>query len=484
MLFLALLLPSANVLAQPAREAVAQVQTRVVSLVNEARSTPLSMAARLGMDPEAVLSDLPRMESVLRNGLPPLTPNHVVSAAAQGHVADMIERKYYGSESPEGRGPLDRLREAGYPAYFAGESLGLLTFLNFLDPIVAAERMFQNMFRDELRPDRREPRYILSEKVADIGVGFDSGQMEVSGKTFNSYLMAVDFGNRLNADFRGESVRRSLLQLVNQARRDPLSAAASLGLEAADLIHGDPRLPEIPRRGLAPWNIQSSLQTVAKERVREMVLNGTVSAPSSGKPAPQEKLIQTGYPSDAWVKERVRLIPAHDAEGFADVARRMYQGFLGGELDGMESNDLFVFHPDLKEVGLSVGSLVLFREGMGYQPYFVGVMLAGSGGVDHRPHILLNLYLDQDADGKYSSGEGIPEFGFDVWGYDTGVYPPTEIPKGLLVTDPVGGLQIPAFPGVFILRTNFGRGVEKWVLNVAEENIALPIRLGGPSEAR
>ncbi|PIP47097.1 MAG: hypothetical protein COX16_06190, partial [Deltaproteobacteria bacterium CG23_combo_of_CG06-09_8_20_14_all_51_20] len=47
-------------------------ERELFNLINEARIAPLAMAAKLNMDPEKVLADLPELKDILINGLPPL----------------------------------------------------------------------------------------------------------------------------------------------------------------------------------------------------------------------------------------------------------------------------------------------------------------------------------------------------------------------------------------------------------------------------
>ncbi len=48
------------------------------------------------------------------NGRDPLVLNAALTAAAQEHARDMVTRNYYGHDTPEGLGPGDRARAAGY----------------------------------------------------------------------------------------------------------------------------------------------------------------------------------------------------------------------------------------------------------------------------------------------------------------------------------------------------------------------------------
>ena len=55
--------------------------------------------------------------------LPPLRRNPRLDDAAQGHASDMLARRYYGHDTPEGRTVMDREQAKGYRAAFAGENI-------------------------------------------------------------------------------------------------------------------------------------------------------------------------------------------------------------------------------------------------------------------------------------------------------------------------------------------------------------------------
>lgn len=53
----------------------------------------------------------------------PLVENALLDQTAQRHAEDMIRRSYYSHETPEGAGPNDRARQAGYSASMIGENI-------------------------------------------------------------------------------------------------------------------------------------------------------------------------------------------------------------------------------------------------------------------------------------------------------------------------------------------------------------------------
>jgi uncharacterized protein YkwD len=58
-------------------------------------------------------------------GLSPLAPDPELTEVARRHSADMFARGYFAHDTPEGRTPFDRMRDAGVSFLTAGENLAL-----------------------------------------------------------------------------------------------------------------------------------------------------------------------------------------------------------------------------------------------------------------------------------------------------------------------------------------------------------------------
>ena len=215
----------------------------LLELINQARQNPLGVAASMGMDPEKILRDLPELEKILKEGLPPLTFNNTLYDAARAHTADMFANNYYSHVSPDGRGYEARIRDAGYPAVATGESLGMLVFANFIDPQDAARFLFEYMFADELDPARTEKRNILDPSLKEAGVSIDTGVLSLGGVLWNVYLATCDFGAVITEP------EAELLRLINLARANPLGMAESLGIRCSRLPRRAPRTPRGLRAG-------------------------------------------------------------------------------------------------------------------------------------------------------------------------------------------------------------------------------------------
>ncbi len=193
-------------------------ENTVLTMINAARQNPLAIAASLGMDTHKIISDFPEMSDIFKNGLPPLMFNSKLYQSASLHAQDMMDKKYYSAISLDKKSVQERILDTGYIPIISGESLGMLSFGNFMDPDKAAKAVFHNMFADELDPARSEKRNILNPDIKDIGISFKADVFEFDGARENVYLAVCDFGS--SDSTRLES---SLLTMINEAPKVPTS---------------------------------------------------------------------------------------------------------------------------------------------------------------------------------------------------------------------------------------------------------------------
>ncbi|MFW6242152.1 MAG: CAP domain-containing protein [Thermodesulfobacteriota bacterium] len=460
-------------------EALAAVEAAFLELANRARRAPLEMAVSLGLDPERVLADVPELADVLTGGLPPLSADDRLRASAQSHVRDMIDRGYFDEVSPEGQGPLDRAVAAGYPAGTADESLGMLAFLNFMEPAVAAERIFANMFLDEIRPDENGPLRILNPDFRDVGVGFGSRQSELDGRTFNIYLAALDFGATLVEDLSMDDAASAFVRLVNQARTMPLAVGAAMGYDSEAMAIEHP----VPGEALPPVRLNPALVERARRRLNEMygednvfalwaATDGETVAETAGSEAPEWMA-----PEDVFGHRAVQ-IPADGVGFFSDVAQALFESLFRAERDSLSRGDALLLRPEAREFGFAAGRVFRKIDGVS-RPFYAAAFEFGAGRVPSTPRVLATFFRDENGDGLYAPGEGIPGFGFEVVGYDSGIFASFTRSYGLLLTDGAGGITLEAFPGDFVLRSDFGEGPRNWRFRVGENDLFFPVVLDG-----
>jgi uncharacterized protein YkwD len=131
-----------------------------------------------GLGDSAALSAemLARVNELRRtSGLAPLRPDPRLARAAQQHAQDMLARSYYGHETPEKRGPLQRALAAGYRPIAVGENIarGELSVSEVLEGWAKS-------------PGHR--REMLDPDFADVGFGFARGR---SGEDYRIFWVQL-----------------------------------------------------------------------------------------------------------------------------------------------------------------------------------------------------------------------------------------------------------------------------------------------------
>lgn len=327
----------------------------LLALINQARQNPLAVAASMGMDPEKILKDLPELEKILREGLPPVTLNGNLSEAARAHTQDMFAKGYYSHDSPDGRGYDARIRDGGYPAATTGETLGMLCFANFINPGDAVRLLFEYMFWDELDPLRKEKRNILDPLLKEAGVSVNTGVLRLGGAPWNVYLATCDFGAVISIS----GPEAKLFQLINQARETPLTVAASLGMDPQQILADFPELRDLLTQGLSPLTFSSGLYKAARAHAEDMLANGYYSHDSLDGRTYVDRIRETGYdPLDAGEYMWLQCLGTDPMDAVNDkvdwIVRRIFERSFTRELLPDSAERRLILNPALKEVGISL----------------------------------------------------------------------------------------------------------------------------------
>ena len=125
-------------------------------------------------------------EERAREGLPALEYEQRLEIAAQRHAEDMVERRFFAHDTPEGLGPEDRALNAGYPTkhYSSGENLAWGTDLEGA-PVEVMDGWMHS-------PGHREN--ILRNAFTQMGVGVVAGVPETPKDPLPGATYAVSFG--------------------------------------------------------------------------------------------------------------------------------------------------------------------------------------------------------------------------------------------------------------------------------------------------
>ena len=120
------------------------------------------------------------------HGLPALQYETRLQTAAQRHAADMVERRFFAHETPEGLGPEDRALNAGYPTrqYSSGENLAWGTGSE-ASPVEVVDGWMHS---------RGHRENILRDAFTHMGVGVTVGVPDEPGASLPGATYAVSFG--------------------------------------------------------------------------------------------------------------------------------------------------------------------------------------------------------------------------------------------------------------------------------------------------
>jgi hypothetical protein len=387
----------------PASENIpSQHELDLLSLINVARENPLAMASSFGMDPDQLLNDLPELNLILTQGLPPLSFNEYLYNAATQHTLDMIANNYFSHDSLDGSTYSDRIIQSGYQAVSTGESLCMLGFNNLIASEDAVKIMFEKMFIDELDPMRTEKLNILDTDVAEAGVSICSGTYVQNGFFFNVYLVTCDFADDV---INTGAVETAFLEMINRARKDPLAVLDDIGIDEATAR---------ATLGDDAWILDQGLPPLASnEKLHEAALARSLDLDEwfCGKNIPDkgeglaERIVSAGY----------NAICAGEALGglFSETfvvplifACSIFEAMVLEEFS-LPQGERKIFSPFMTEAGISFRTQTI-NCGDCEDPvtgYAVVADLAGPSVI--RRFLVGNVYHDCNADGNVDPGEGV-----------------------------------------------------------------------------
>lgn len=410
-------------------------ETLLFELINEARRNPLGTAATLGMDPARILADFPEHSKFLRHGMPELTPDVRLCKAARKHAADMLVNNYYAYESIDGRTPWQRMRDEGYVAAVAEESLGLLFFNNFISPETAVGRIFVNRFRDELNPARSGMRGMLNPELVEIGVGIGGGLYQISGFSGNVYLAVCDFGIPV------EGYELELFELINQMRARPVDVSRSLGIEPAAILGLFPEYGDFFAKGLPPLVFNRKLRAAADVKITDMLENGYWANVSPEGVTPAMRIRQQGYAPSWTAESRIRLSTCATAISPEKTVSVIFQNMFFNVFRSSGFRDANLLAEKAADIGIRVVSAESKKlSGLCGENVHIAVFDFAAPAKPEGPVVTGVVYEDLNGNNLYDAGEGVPDVEITV-----------RIPGGVIArtakTNAAGGYAIPLEPG-------------------------------------
>ena len=193
-----------------------EVEEAIYGIINLARIDPIKAAGYLGLDQEGIFGGIAEDSPFWDEYNWSLGKDKSLTAAAIAQARDMLDRNYFGHVSPEGKGPVERGRLAGYKPVYVREEMTLITFQNYISPRQAGLEIFRQFFLDEIQSFKAGKITIFDHRIRDIGLSLQSGSMILDDRLLNVYLFVVQYGIS-----RHEYVEESLIHIINSFRDDP-----------------------------------------------------------------------------------------------------------------------------------------------------------------------------------------------------------------------------------------------------------------------
>jgi hypothetical protein len=351
-------------------QAPSKYEKAVIGMINAARQNPLAIAASLGMDTDKLIRDLPELADIFKNGLAPLTFHSKLYQSASLHAQDMMDKKYYSAVSPDKKGIQERILETGYIPIASGESLGMLSFGNFMEPDKAVKAIFHNMFADELDPARSEKRNILNPDIKEVGISLKAGVFDFDSSPENVYLVVCDFGNS------DTSVLESLLlNMINDARKIPeqiiITSAANTdkGVMLAAGASGVQEYPAgaappvqdagtaIPGYQLPALSVNEKLTEAAENHTQDILERLYFDNISPDGKAPVERAEEAGYDA-MYMNETLGAIGFEHFLDPKEAVRIFYEHIIQKDINASLTNKS-IFNAAVSDIGMNFDVMLL-----------------------------------------------------------------------------------------------------------------------------
>jgi hypothetical protein len=252
-----------------------------------------------------------------------------------------------------------RLEKAGYLPVFEGQTLGMISFNNYIDPDKAAAWIFENMLEDELSSEKTEVRKIFNPDLRQAGAAMAGGTFRFDSFAANAYVVACNFATPV------EVWELELINLINQFRDDPWAVLNYHGIQ----IDKDnfPELETLLTYGLDPLAFDLSLYVAADVLASDMLENGHLTPKTSDGKSLEDRAGQAGYTNWSWLGEsRGRFSTCNEIISPEQSVERIFRNLLSRAFSqDPESRNYPMLAPWAQDCGIRVKA--------GQSPLFGGI---------------------------------------------------------------------------------------------------------------
>ena len=147
----------------------------------------------------------------------------------------------------------------------------------------------------------------------------------------------------------------ALLELINEARKDPLGMAESLGIDRETVLQDLPELNAILTEGLAPLEFNGRLYEAASGHTEEMLSNSYYSHNSLDGRTYGERIRKAGYLA-AVCGESLGMVAFQNFMDTDEAVMAIFESIFLAELDPETTEERNILNPEITEAGIVLGS--------------------------------------------------------------------------------------------------------------------------------
>ena len=164
-----------------------------------------------------------------------------------------------------------------------------------------------------------------------------------------------------------------LLEMINEARDNPLAMAESLGMDTDQILQDFPGLKDILQEGILPLQLHVNLSDAADNHTNDMLERGYYShetLPENGSTEPppgspwnpegdqegyHERIIASGY-EPAVTGESLGMLAFSNFIEPDDAVRLIFENMFMNELNPTKTEKRNILNPDFRDVGIGIGT--------------------------------------------------------------------------------------------------------------------------------
>jgi uncharacterized protein YkwD len=154
-------------------------------------------------------------------------------------------------------------------------------------------------------------------------------------------------------DFTVSPHEQALLEMINEAREDPLNMATSMGMDADQILQDFPELEDILTEGLPPLSLNQNLYEAASAHTKDMLDNGYYAHDSLDGRTYDDRIIESGY-DPVVTGESLGMLGFANFIDPDEAVRLIFENMFRDELNPTGTEKRNILNPELREVGVSL----------------------------------------------------------------------------------------------------------------------------------